>query len=86
MNKILLIWDGNSSLQVYLLYVDKVKFEKIKKCHEKYINVNENDELMWLSEWLVDNDGYLIFQSGQKEKLLPTRIPFSTLVVCGFAV
>lgn len=85
MNKILLIWDGDSSLKVYLLYVDYGKFEKIKKCHERYINVNENDELIWLNNWLIERETDLIFESGQVEKFNFPIILESTLVVCGFA-
>ncbi len=85
MNKILLIWDGDSSLKVYLLYVDNEKFEKIKRCHERYINVNENEELLWLCEWLVDKDIDLIFSSGDGVKPNFLIVKESTLVVCGFA-
>ncbi len=85
MNKILLIWDGDSSLKIYLLYVDDEKFKKIKKCHERYINVNENEELQWLSKWLVDRHTDIMFESGQPEKLNFPLVLESTLVVCGFA-
>ena len=85
MNKILLIWDGGSSLKVYLLYVDDEKFEKIKKCHERYINVNENEELLWLNEWLCDRHTDIMFESGQKRKFDFPIVSESTLVVCGFA-
>ena len=85
MNKILLIWDDKYSLKVYLLHVDKEKFEKIKKCNKRYINANENDELLWLSEWLCDKGIDLIFESGEKGPQDFPVISDSTLVVCGFA-
>ena len=83
MNKILLIWHCNSSLKVYLLYVNKEKFERIKKCHNKYIDLNADKELFWLSGWLIDKEEYLLFQSRSEEKLLFPAIFQSTLVVCG---
>lgn len=86
MNKILLIWDDYSLLKVYLLYVNEEKFEKIKKCHERYLNTeSENEELFWLSEWLVDRETDLIFLSGEKGPEDFPVISESTLVVCGFA-
>ena len=86
MNKVLLIWDADSSIEVYLLYVDKEKFEKIKKCNKRYLNTeSESEELFWLSEWLVDRETDLIFLSGEKGLEDFPVISDSTLVVCGFA-
>ena len=89
MNKILLIWDCDSSLKVYLLHVDKEKFERIKKCNQTYVNtyvnINENEKLLWLDKWLSDKNIDKIFDSGGERKFRFPVISDSTLVVCGFA-
>lgn len=86
MNKILLIWDDDSSLKVYLLHVDKEKLEKIKKCHNKFIGSNENEELLWLYEWLESKFDCLVYEANLDRTInfdFPV-ISESTLVVCGF--
>ena len=86
MNRILLIWDMDSSLKVYLLNVDDIEvYERIKRCHEKYINSNENDALLWLCEWLPGKSSEIIFESGEENKVDLPIVPEATLVVCGFA-
>ncbi len=85
MNKVLLVWDCDSSLKIYQFNVENEIFEKLKKCHERYVNINENEELLWLCEWLMGRDADIVFDNIKREGLGIAIVMESTLIVCGFA-
>ena len=84
LNRVLLIWNEvPENLKLYELELADDEFKKLKLCHGRYINGDDDADgnLLWLSEFLVDKQYYFIDDGKCHEVKLFDSI---SVVVSGF--
>lgn len=86
-NKVILIYECIPDyLKVYNLIVNDEEYCKLLNCHNKYFNSDEDENLDWLNEWIMDKEDFVVFDNtvdDQKPMIDIVGEPF-TIVVTGF--